>query len=74
MSNQTRIRPDGKYRLKQILGDAKANPPIDPIIPVSKSTWYEKVQSGDIAKPEKWGRISIWTGQNLLDAMKNLAA
>ena len=26
-------------RLKQILGDPKADPPVEPIIPISKSSW-----------------------------------
>jgi prophage regulatory protein len=33
-------------RLKQILGDPKAKPPIEGIVPVSRSTWYRNVQNG----------------------------
>ena len=33
-------------RLKQIVGDPKSDPPIEPIIPISKSSWWEGVKSG----------------------------
>ena len=33
-------------RLKQIIGDPKSDPPIEPIIPISKSSWWEGVKSG----------------------------
>jgi len=51
----------GFLRLNQILGNAKANPPIPPIIPISKSTWWEGVQSGRFPKPVKLGsHITLW--------------
>lgn len=33
-------------RLKQIVGDPKSDPLIEPIIPISKSSWWEGVKSG----------------------------
>ncbi len=36
----------GYLRLPQIIGNPKADPPIPPIIPVSKSTWWAGVKSG----------------------------
>jgi hypothetical protein len=33
-------------RLKHIIGDYKAIPPIQPIIPVAKSTWWDGVKKG----------------------------
>lgn len=33
-------------RLKHILGDPKANPPISPILPISKSSWYAGIKLG----------------------------
>ena len=32
-------------RLKQIIGDPRSDPPIEPIIPVSNSSWWEGVKS-----------------------------
>ncbi len=39
------------YRLKEILGDPKANPPIPPMIPVSRSTWFKKQAAGLYPQP-----------------------
>ena len=33
-------------RLSQIIGDRRKTPPIEGIIPVSRSTWYRCVRSG----------------------------
>jgi hypothetical protein len=54
--------PDnGFLRIKQLLGDPDADPPIQPIIPVSKSTWWAGVKSGRFPKPVKLGpRITAW--------------
>lgn len=45
----------GFLRLPQIIGDAKADPPIPAIIPVSRSTWLEGVKSGRYPRPSKLG-------------------
>lgn len=51
----------GYLRLWQIIGDPEAEPPVPPVIPVSKSTWWEGVRSGRFSKPVKLGpRISAW--------------
>lgn len=42
---------DTLLRLKQILGDPKANPPIPPRVPVSKSTWWEGVRTKRFPQP-----------------------
>ncbi|MBW4054385.1 MAG: AlpA family phage regulatory protein [Proteobacteria bacterium] len=53
----------GLVRLSQILGDKKKG--IPPIIPVSKSTWWDGVKSGRFPKPIKLGeRTTCW---NVLD-------
>lgn len=36
----------GFIRLKQILGNPKADPPIPAVIPVSKSTWWAGIKDG----------------------------
>jgi prophage regulatory protein len=56
-----RLPEIGFLRLWQILGDAKADPPIAPIIPVGKSTWWAGVKSGRFPKPVKLGpRTTAW--------------
>ncbi|WP_366943183.1 AlpA family phage regulatory protein [Zhongshania sp.] len=50
----SRLLPDvGLVRLKTILGDSKANPPIPAIIPVSASHWWSGVKTGRYPKPVK---------------------
>lgn len=52
----------GFLRLHQIIGDPKAEPPIRPIIPVSKSTWWAGVKSGRYPQPVRTlgKRITAW--------------
>lgn len=52
----------GYLRLPQIIGNPKANPPIPPIIPVSKSAWWAGVASGRYPKSVKLGpRTTVWS-------------
>lgn len=52
----------GFLRLPQIIGNPKADPPIPPIIPVSKSTWWAGVKSGRYPQPVRTmgERITVW--------------
>ncbi len=56
------IPDSGFMRLAQILGNPKADPPIPPVIPVSKSTWWAGVKSGRFPKPVRpFGpRLTLW--------------
>ena len=58
-------------RLKHIIGDQKATPPIQPIIPVSKTTWWNGVQAGRYPQPIKLSdNVTVWRSddiQNLVD-------
>ncbi len=52
---------DRLLRLKEIIGDPKAKPPIPPLIPVSKSTFWAGVKSSRYPKPVKLGpRVTAW--------------
>ncbi|GAB7026065.1 hypothetical protein JCM15764A_13130 [Geotalea toluenoxydans] len=58
----------GYLRLTQILGNPKANPPIPPIIPISKSSWWAGVKSGQYPRPIKLGpRITVWKVADILE-------
>jgi prophage regulatory protein len=62
---------DGFVRLKQILGDKKANPPIPAIIPVGPSSWWAGVKTGRYPKPVKLGpRTTAWRVDDILDLIK----
>jgi predicted DNA-binding transcriptional regulator AlpA len=51
----------GYLRLKQILGSKKSNPPIMPLIPIGKTSWWEGIKEGKFPKPIKLGpRITVW--------------
>jgi prophage regulatory protein len=51
----------GFLRLRQIIGDPKAEPPIPPVIPVGKSTWWAGVKNGRYPQPIKLGpRTTAW--------------
>ena len=48
-------------RIRQIIGDANANPPIAPIIPISRSAWWSGCKSGKYPRPIKLGpRTTVW--------------
>jgi len=56
-----KLPESGYLRLNQIIGNPKSNPPIHPLIPVGKSTWWAGVKSGRFPKPVKLGpRITVW--------------
>lgn len=56
----------GFLRLRQIIGNRKAIPPIPPLIPVEKSTWWAGVKSGRFPKPVKLGpRVTAWRVEDI---------
>ena len=57
---------EGYLRLSQIIGNKKSIPPMPPIIPVCKSTWWGGVKSGRFPKPIKLGsRITVWRVEDI---------
>ena len=62
MTNHNTLPEEGYLRLKQIIGDAEADPPQTPIIPVSKSTWYAgiKRENSPHLINDSADRISVW--------------
>jgi hypothetical protein len=61
----------GFLRLPQIIGDAKAVPPVPPIIPVKKSCWWEGVRTGRFPKPVKFGGCTMWRVEDILALIKS---
>ena len=56
----------GFLRLPQIIGDAKAKPPVPAIIPVKKSCWWNGVKSGRFPKPVKLSRrVTAWRVEDI---------
>jgi len=55
-------------RVKQIVGDKKSNPPIDPIIPVSRTSWWAGVRSGIYPTPIKLSaRTTVWRAEDIFN-------
>ena len=60
-------------RLKQIIGDPKANPPIEAIIPISKSSWWEGVKTGRYPQAIKLGaNTTVWREDDIRRLIDNL--
>ena len=61
-------------RLKQIIGDSKAEPPIQPILPISKSSWWDGVKSGRFPKAIKIGaNTTVWREDEIRSLVDELA-
>lgn len=62
-----RLPETGYLRLRQIIGDPNATPPLPPIIPVSKSTWWAGVNSGRYPQPVRTlgRRITAWRVEDI---------
>lgn len=61
LSASPTMTSEGFIRVRELLGDPKANPPIPAIIPVSKSSWWAGVKSGRYPAPVKLGaRTTAW--------------
>lgn len=56
----------GFLRLRAIIGDAKANPPIPAIIPISKSAWYAGIKAKRYPQPSHaLGRVAVWSVEDI---------
>lgn len=63
----------GYLRLPQILGNPKSEPPIQPIIPVSRSTWWQWVKDGKAPAGKKLGpRITAWKAEDIAELLNKL--
>lgn len=64
----------GFLRLPQIIGDPKAEPPIPPIIPVCKTTWWDGCSSGRFPKPIKLSRkVTVWRVEDIRALIASLS-
>ena len=62
-------------RLKHIIGDEKADPPIKPIIPISKTAWWKGVAEGKYPKPIKISeKVTVWRSDQIEALIKQLCA
>jgi hypothetical protein len=62
----TLIPEIGYLRVSQIVGNPKANPPIPPIIPISKSAWWAGVSDGRFPRQRKISaRVTVWRVEDI---------
>lgn len=62
----------GYLRLPQILGNKNASPPVAPLIPIGKTSWWDGIKKGRFPKPVKLGaRITAWRVEDILELIKN---
>lgn len=70
---QTSLPQVGFVRLSTIIGNPKAKPPIEPIIPISKSSWWEGIKKGIYPKPVKLSeRTTAWKWEDIHDLVEKL--
>lgn len=56
----------GFLRLNQLVGNPKANPPIQPIVPVGRSTIWRKIKNGEFPAPVKLGPMTTaWRAEDI---------
>ncbi|WP_243363849.1 helix-turn-helix transcriptional regulator [Fundidesulfovibrio terrae] len=64
--------PETLFRLSSIIGNPSKGIPA--IIPVSKSTWWAKVASGEFPKPVRIGRCTAWKASDITALVDRLAS
>lgn len=66
------IPPAMRYlRLKQVIGSVKEG--IEPIIPVSKSTWWAGVRDGRFPAPYKIGpKTTVWAADDIAKLVEDI--
>lgn len=61
-------------RLKQIIGDPKSNPPLEAIIPISKSSWWAGVKTGRFPQAIKLGEnTTAWREDEVRELVDTLS-
>ena len=62
-------------RLKQIIGNRNSSPPLEPILPISASSWWAGVAEGRFPKPVKLGpNTTAWRWEDIQGLLDNLTA
>jgi len=68
------IPETGYMRLRHIIGDPKASPPIPPVIPVSRTTFWNWVKDGKLPQPVKLGPgITAWRVEDIREYIQSAA-
>lgn len=67
---------EGFVRLKRIVGDPKADPPILGVLPVGRSTWWAGVKAGRYPAPTKalGKRVTAWDVRDIRKLLDDAAS
>lgn len=73
MQSNNVVPQTGFLRLSQIVGDPKATPPIPPLIPVSRATWWQWVRDKKAPQSHKLGpRVTAWKAEDISNFIAEL--
>ena len=61
------------YRIWQILGNKKANPPVEPLLPISRTAFYNGIKSKIYPPPVRLSaRVSAWRVEDIRKLLESL--
>lgn len=64
----------GFLRISQIVGDPKATPPIPPLIPICRASWWNGVRSGKYPRSYKLGpHTTAWRVEDIRELIEKIA-
>ena len=67
------LQETGFIKLSAIIGNQKSKPPIQPLIPVSRTAWLDGVKAGKFPKPIKLGARSVaWKVEDIRALVERL--
>jgi len=67
------LQETGFIKLPAIIGNQKSTPPIQPLIPISRTSWLDGVKSGKFPKPVKLGARSVaWKAEDIRALVERL--
>ena len=62
----------GFLRIRQIVGDRNAIPPIPPLFPVAASTWWAGVRAGKFPQPIRLSKgVTVWRAEEIRALLEN---
>jgi prophage regulatory protein len=60
------VQQNSFLRIRDICGDRNANPPIPPLIPIARSSWWQGVKTGRFPQPIKLGpKTTVWRASDI---------
>lgn len=69
------LPPTGFLRLRQIIGDPKADPPIPAIYPISRAAWWDGVKRGALPAGVKLGpKTTAWRVEDIRELIRSVGA